>query len=150
MYGYLADFIVAVHVGYVGFVVLGQLAIWIGWALGRQWVRNLWFRLTHLVMMAVVVFEQIMNIRCPLSVWEERFRALAGQETTSETFLGRILHNLIFIEAKPWVFDVLYFGFGSIILLTLILCPPRRKLKSKVKCFGNDATIPIPTVNGNG
>ena len=125
MYGFMADFIVGVHVAYVGFVVLGQAAIWIGWTLGRRWVRNIWFRLTHLTMMAVVVAEQIMDIRCPLSTWEEHFRTLAGQDATGETFLGRMLHNLIFIDAEPRAFDAIYFGFGSIVLLTLLLCPPR-------------------------
>ncbi len=131
MYGYLADFIVGVHVAYVGFVVLGQLAIWVGWALGQRWVRNLWFRLVHLLMMAIVVFEQLMDIRCPLSEWEEHFRTLAGQPMSSDTFLGRLLHNLIFINAEPWVFDAIYFGFGTIVLLTLILCPPKARRNDK-------------------
>ena len=31
-YGSLADLIVAIHVGYVGYVVVGQLIIWLGLA----------------------------------------------------------------------------------------------------------------------
>src|SRR4051812_33627883 len=40
MYGILADLLVAVHVAYVAYVVVGQLAIWTGWAFGCQFVRN--------------------------------------------------------------------------------------------------------------
>ena len=73
---------VAIHVGYVGYVVLGQLLIWVGWALGWKWVRNFWFRATHLLAIAVVAYEELMDIRCPLTVWEEHFRELAGQPVT--------------------------------------------------------------------
>jgi hypothetical protein len=127
MYGFLADLIVGVHVAYVTYVVLGQFLIWLGWVLGWKWIRNIWFRSSHMIMMAIVVYEEIQDIRCPLSVWEEHFRVLAGQETTGETFLGRLLHSLIFYDAPHWVFTVGYLGFGSLVLLTLILCPPRRR-----------------------
>ena len=125
MYGFLADLMVAIHVGYVGYVVVGQLLIWLGWALGRKWVRNFWFRATHLLAIGVVVYEELMDIRCPLSVWEEYFREQAGQATTGETFLGRLLHSLIFYDFQPWVFTTIYLTTLSVVILTLILCPPR-------------------------
>ena len=34
MYGFLADVLVFIHCAYIGYVVLGQLAIWLGWPLG--------------------------------------------------------------------------------------------------------------------
>ena len=125
MNGFLADLMVEIHVGYVGYVVVGQLLIVLGWALGWQWVRNFWFRVSHFIMMAVVVYEEIMEIRCPLSIWEEHFRLLAGQPTSGETFMGRMLHALIFYDAPPIVFTVGYLGFGAIILATLLFCRPR-------------------------
>ena len=76
MYGFFADLIVGVHVAYVGFVLVGLLLIVLGWILGCKWVRNFWFRITHLMMMLAVVYEEIMEIRCPLSVLEEKLRAL--------------------------------------------------------------------------
>jgi len=125
MYGFLADLMVAIHVGYVGYVVVGQLLIWLGWALGWKWVRNFWFRATHLLAIAIVAYEEVMGIRCPLSVWEEYFREKAGQPTTGETFLGRLLHSLIFYDFQPWVFTTIYLTTLSVVLLTLILCRPR-------------------------
>ena len=41
-YGYLADAVVIAHIAYVGYVVLGQVAIWLGWIFRRQWARNFW------------------------------------------------------------------------------------------------------------
>ena len=132
MYGFLADLMVAIHVGYVAYVVLGQLLIWAGWALGRTFVRNFWFRATHLLAIAVVAFEQVFEIRCPLSIWEEHFRELAGQPTNGETFLGRILHSLIFYQAEPWVFAAIYYTTLALVVLTLVLCPPRWPLRKAV------------------
>jgi len=125
VYGFLADLMVAIHVGYVAYVVVGQLLIWAGWALGWPWIRNFWFRATHLLAIAVVAFEQVFQIRCPLTVWEEHFRELAGQPTTGETFLGRLLHSLIFYDFQPWVFTVIYMTTLAVVVLTLLLCRPR-------------------------
>ena len=131
MYGFLADLMVAIHVAYVGYVVVGLVLIVVGWILGWSWVRNFWFRVSHLIMMLVVVFEEIMGIRCPLSVWEESFRLQAGQPITGETFMGRILHAVIFYDAPPIVFTVGYFAFGALVLATFLFCLPRSPIKRK-------------------
>jgi hypothetical protein len=123
--GILADLMVAIHVAYVAYVVLGQFLIWGGWAAGWRVVRSFWFRSTHLLAIAVVAFEQVFKIRCPLTVWEEHFRELAGQPVTGETFLGRLLHSVLFYNCEPWVFGAIYYTTLAVVGLTLILCPPR-------------------------
>jgi ABC-type branched-subunit amino acid transport system permease subunit len=125
MYGFLADLMVAIHVSYVAYVVLGQVAIWVGWAFGSRFARNFWFRSTHLLSIAVVAFEQVFDIRCPLTVWEETFREKAGQPISGETFLGRLMHSLLFHDFQPWVFAAIYYTTLAVVALTLILCPPR-------------------------
>jgi len=126
MYGFMADLVVAVHVAYVGYVVVGLFLILIGWAAGWSWVRNFWFRLTHLAAIGYVVYEEIYNIRCPLSIWEERFRQWAGQPSTGESFMGRILHSILFYDAPPIVFTIGYLSFGALVLATFLFCLPRR------------------------
>jgi hypothetical protein len=129
-YGILADLMVAIHVAYVSYVVLGQLAIWLGLALRWRWVRNAWFRWTHLIMMIIVGVEALFDITCPLTRWEENLRRLAGQPTTGESFLGRLLHNLIFVDWPPWVVNGLHIAFALLVLGTFVLAPPRRKTVS--------------------
>lgn len=34
LYGAVADLIVVIHVGYVAYVIVGQILIWRGWAIG--------------------------------------------------------------------------------------------------------------------
>lgn len=124
-YGFLADLVVAVHVAYVSFVVGGQLAILAGILLRWQWIRDLWFRLAHLLAITLVAAESIANRPCPLTVWERDLRALAGQAAAERDFVGRLLHDLIFYDFPTWVFTTAYITFALIVLGTFVLAPPR-------------------------
>jgi hypothetical protein len=125
-YRLLADLIVAVHAAYVGFVVIGLVLILVGIARGWRWVRNCWFRVAHLVAILIVAVEAIFDIACPLTVWEFRLRAWGGQTVNNGTFIGNLLHELIFYEAPPWAFTTAYVGFALLVALTFVLAPPRR------------------------
>jgi hypothetical protein len=133
MYGILADLMVFLHLLYVAYVVVGQLAIVIAAPFRWQWARNPWFRFTHLLAIAIVVVEAIMGWRCPLTIWEHQLRELAGQTFDgSETFLGRLLHNLLFIDqyftdGRPpeAFFTTLYLATFIIVLQALVMYPPR-------------------------
>ncbi len=124
IYGLLADGVVTAHFAYVSFVVLGQCLIWLGWALGWGFARNRWFRSLHLIAIAVVVFEALLNIDCPLTVWEYQLRIAAGQDVTGATFMGRLLHWLLFWDAPAYVFTIGYCIAGALILGTFALFPP--------------------------
>src|SRR5262245_19885191 len=98
-YGVAADVLVGVHLAYVAYVVLGQLAIIIASPFKWQWARNPWFRFTHLLAIGIVAFEEVCGLRCPLTVWEQQLRELGGQGFNgSETFMGRLFHNMLFFE----------------------------------------------------
>ena len=127
-YSLLADAIVAVHVAYVSYVVLGQLLIWLGLAMRWSWIRNRWFRWTHLLMIGIVGAEALLNIECPLTRWERYFRALAGEQVSEASFVGRLLHNLIFVDWPPWTIDCLHVFFALVVLATFVLAPPRRRI----------------------
>ena len=126
-YGILADAIVAVHVAYVSYVVFGQLLIWLGLVLRWQWIRNPWFRWTHLVMMLIVGAEAAFNIECPLTRWENVLRGWAGQPVRGDSFVGRLLHDLIFVSWPTWVVNCLHIAFALVVLGTFVLAPPRRR-----------------------
>ena len=125
MYGFLADLMVGIHLIYVGYIVVGQLAIWLGWICGWRWTRNIWFRATHLLAIGYVAFEEFADLRCPLTLWEEHLRVLADQPVTGETFLGRCLHSILFYNFQPWVFTLIHLVCAGLVLLTFVLYPPR-------------------------
>ncbi|HTK75758.1 MAG TPA: DUF2784 domain-containing protein [Gemmataceae bacterium] len=128
-YRLLADLIVAIHAAYVAFVVVGLLLIVVGIACGWGWVRNWSFRVVHLIAILIVAAESLLDIPCPLTEWEYRLRELGGQAVSGGTFIGDLLHNLIFYDFAPWVFTFAYVAFALLVALTFVLAPPRRRPK---------------------
>jgi hypothetical protein len=126
-YGILADLVVAIHVAYIAYVVLGQLLIIAAAPMKWQWARNPWFRFTHLTAIGIVAYEAIRGLRCPLTVWEEQLRAMGGQVFSgSDTFLGRLLHDLMFIENQPEIFfTTMYLGVLVLVIQGVVMFPPR-------------------------
>jgi hypothetical protein len=126
-YGYAADLVVGIHLAYVAYVILGQLAIIVAAPMKWQWARNPWFRFTHLLAIGIVAFEAIQGLPCPLTVWEAQLRDLAGQSFNgSESFMGKLLHNILFIENVPQlVLDTGYVATMVLVLQGLIMYPPR-------------------------
>ena len=125
IYRMLADLTVAIHFGYVAFVVLGVPVTIIGGLMRWEWVRNRWFRGLHLVMILVVVLEAWAGMTCPLTTWEKELRAAAGQQMYQGDFIANWLHDAMFFDAEPWVFTVGYSLFGLLVIAILVLVPPR-------------------------
>lgn len=124
-YSFLADVVVVAHLGYVLFVILGLVAILAGYLLHWNWVRNIWFRSIHFTMIAVVVIEALLSITCPLTTLENYLRAEAGQVVRSGSFVGQMAQDILFLDFSPRFFMIAYCVFGSVVLLTLVLVPPK-------------------------
>jgi hypothetical protein len=122
---YQADLVVALHVAYVAFIVVGQLLILLGSALRWRWVRNVWFRAAHLTAIGIVAAEVFLSVECPLTRWELDLRQQAGEQGAEGSFLGRLLHGLILHEAPQRWFDIANVAFAVLVLGTLILLPPQ-------------------------
>ena len=125
LYRLLADFIVAIHIGYVFYIFIGMGLIVIGLWRKWNWIRNPWFRLTHFSAIFVPVLELIFKTRCVLTVWEFQFRSLAGQLVTETTFMERLMQQVFFASAPAWLTNGLYYLFAVVIALMLFLAPPR-------------------------
>jgi hypothetical protein len=125
LYRLLADSIVAIHIGYVFYIVIGVGLIFIGLWRKWRWIRNPWFRLTHFAAILIPVSELIFKTRCVLTVWEFQFRSLAGQPVTETTFMERLMHYVFFAVAPAWLTNGLYYLFALIIILMLVLAPLR-------------------------
>jgi polyferredoxin len=125
LYSGLADVVVVMHASYVAFVIFGELAILVGILLRWNWIRNPTFRILHLAAIGVVVFESWSGITCPLTTWEDWLRTRAGQTVEEGDFIGRWAHHALFYQADPRTFTVIYSAFGALVVLSLILSPPR-------------------------
>ncbi len=94
LYLRLADVVLVVHAAFVAFVVVGLVLIWVGRFRGWAFVRNFWFRAAHLVAIGVVAAESLTGFVCPLTMWEDRLRLLAGGEQRyAGSFIQHWLHQ---------------------------------------------------------
>lgn len=126
---FLADAILALHVGIVAFVVLGQAAILIGAWRGWRWILDFRFRAMHLALMVFIALQAWLGQLCPLTVWEQALRRHAGQGIYTESFIEHWLSRLIFFQAPWWAFVAAYSAFAVLALACWVWLPPRRKTR---------------------
>jgi len=129
-YSVLADAILIMHFGIVAFIVLGFVVIWVGFFLKWNFVRNIYFRIAHLLAMGIVVCESWLGVICPLTEWESKLRFLAGETQYTGSFIQHWLQPIIFYEVSQKTFGIIYTLFFMILILTIFIVPPKRVLKS--------------------
>ncbi len=100
----LADIVFLLHAGVVLFNIGGLLMIVIGGVVGWAWVRHRGFRIAHVALMAFVTLEAIFGLTCPLTLLEDWLRGVAIEQS----FVQRWVSALIYWNAPPWVFVLLY------------------------------------------
>jgi hypothetical protein len=101
------------------------VAILIGAWRGRKWIRNPWFRVTHLLAILIVVMETFLKLNCPLTTWEDQARAAAQQPADGSAFMDRLLSFILIGTAPRWLINGAYLVFGIAIVATFFLAPPR-------------------------
>jgi hypothetical protein len=127
-YSLLADLVVAIHIAYVAYIIVGVMLILVGLSRKWGWVRNPWFRLTHFAAILIVVLELIFKTTCPLTVLEYKFRSLAGQPVTEVTFVERLTYYILSGWLPGSLTNSVYIIVGVVVALTFVLAPPRWRL----------------------
>lgn len=97
-------------------IVLGKIRTW-------RWTRNLWLRSIHLGMIGVVALLALLDIPCPLTIWEIRLRIRAdriGYDGIPREWAAQLLYY----DADPWVFTALYVAFAGLVLALWRWAPP--------------------------
>ncbi len=120
----LADLVLALHIGVVIFVVTGLLVTVIGAFFKWAWVRNPWFRYTHLACIIVVVMQAWAGVVCPLTTLEMWLRGLAGAQTYSGSFITYWMSELLYYDWPAWVFTLIYTGFASLVIASWLWVRP--------------------------
>lgn len=126
-YGLLADLVVVIHIAYVAYIIVGLAFVVVGAIRGWDWVRNPWFRFTHLAAILIVVLELVLKTTCPLTVLELRFRSLAGQPVTEATFAERLMYYVLSGWLPGSVTNSVYVAVAIAIGATFVLAPPRSR-----------------------
>ncbi len=124
-YQLLADLVLSLHVAVVFFVVGGLVLVLVGNARSWRWVNAMWFRLAHLMAIAVVVAQAWFGLECPLTTLEMWLRAKAQATTYDGSFIQHWLQHLLYYEASNWVFAVAYSVFGLAVVASWWYFPPK-------------------------
>jgi len=125
LYSLAADAILVTHVLFVVFVLAGLILIYVGKFLDWKWTLNPWLRITHIFAIGVVVLQSWIGVICPLTIWEMKLRALAGNNVYTGSFVSHWLSKLLYFQAPQWVFLASYTVFGILVLLSWFLVRPQ-------------------------
>ena len=107
MYGILADVSVVAHLAFVGFVGLGG-------ALVLRWN---WLAWVHVPSIVWAVLVEWLNLVCPLTLWEQRLRELAGQSVGLNAEEGGfIAHYLVPLLYPPGLTRPLQIALGALVI----------------------------------
>src|SRR5690349_21420690 len=128
LWGWLANLVLIIHAAYVAYVVVGLGVILAGIAMGLSWVRNFYFRVTHLAAIGLVAVEAMVGVGCPLTILEDRLRIAAGEHNYQSA--GCLVHwisPLIFFDFPQWAFTIAYIACAALVALIFGLSPPDLK-----------------------
>ncbi len=107
LYRFLADFTLIFHLCYVLFAVFGGLLV-----LRRRSL--IWLHLPALFWGIIV---QVFSLTCPLTEFENKFRALGGESGYTEGFVEHYLTNILYFHIDYRF----HFALGFILLLINLL-----------------------------
>jgi hypothetical protein len=124
MTGLAPALVVALHVAYVAFVVVGLVCTVVGRVRGWEWVRNPWFRLPHLAAVLFVAASDLLGRDCPLTVLEQDLKRSAGEPVPQGSFVGRLLAPL-FGPVPGWGLNLIFRSVGAAAVALLFVVPIR-------------------------
>ncbi len=101
----LADGVLALHVAIILFNVFGLIAIPLGAWFGWRFVRIGWWRLLHLLALAVVAVQAVAGRVCVLTLLQDQ---LLGQHGSAPPLIMRWVDRVIFWPLPLWFFTGLY------------------------------------------
>ena len=81
-----ADLVLALHLGFIAFVVLGGLLV----------LRYRWMAYLHIPAAVWGAFVEISGRICPLTTWENSLRQSAGESGYAESFVEHYLVPIIY------------------------------------------------------
>lgn len=96
--------ILALHLAIISFNVAGCVVIPIGAWRRWRWVRGFWWRLAHLLSLAVVALQALLGRACFLTLWQGD---LTGASHVQPLVAGWI-DRLIYWPLPLWVFAAVY------------------------------------------
>ena len=113
-------FVLALHLAIIAFNVAGCVLIPIGAWRRWRWVREFWWRLAHVLSLAVVALQALMGRACFLTIWQGD----ASGASHVQPMIAGWINRLIYWPLPLWVFAVAYAAvFAYVIALWFCVRP---------------------------
>lgn len=125
----LADLVLTLHVLLALFVVSFPLYVLLGYSSRWRLVDSLFWRSAHLACILVIAAESLFQMACPLTTLEMTLRNTTSSVTYRGGCVEHWLQRLLFYQAPPYVFILVYIGFAVCVLGLWWRLPPRRDAK---------------------
>jgi hypothetical protein len=116
-----AELILAAHVAVIAFNLFGLVVVPVGAVCGWRFVRMVWWRIGHVVLLAAVAAQAILGRACILTLWQA---ALAGKAGRPAPLIASLINRLIYWPVPIGVFAILYVAVFGYALALLWLVPP--------------------------
>ncbi|HEX5961902.1 MAG TPA: DUF2784 family protein [Rhodanobacteraceae bacterium] len=113
--------LLALHLAVIAFNVAGCVLVPIGAWRGWRWVRGFWFRLAHLLSLAVVALQALLGRACFLTIWQGD---VSGASNVPPLIAGWI-NRLVYWPLPLWVFAIGYVVVFVYVIALWVFVRPR-------------------------
>jgi hypothetical protein len=124
-----AILVLALHLAIIAFNVAGCVLIPLGAWRGWHWVRGLWWRLAHLLSLAVVAIQAMLGRACFLTTWQGE---LSGSEHV-QPMIEKWMNGLIYWPLPLWVFAAAYVAVFAYVIALWIWVRPTRRVPNRMR-----------------
>ncbi len=121
-----AIIVLALHLMVIVFNVAGCVLIPVGAWLGWRWVRELWWRLAHLLSLAVVAVQAMLGRACFLTLWQGDLSGSSHVQPLIEEWMN----GLIYWSLPLWVFAAAYVAVFAYVIGLWVWVRPRTSRQS--------------------
>lgn len=122
-----ATFVLALHLAVIVFNVAGCVLIPVGAWRGWCWVREFWWRLAHLLGLAVVAAQALSGRACFLTIWQGDISGTSHVQPLIASWIDRV----IYWSLPLWVFAVAYVAVFAYVIVLWIVVRPRAPWRSR-------------------
>lgn len=117
-----AIIVLALHLAIIVFNIAGCIVIPIGAWRGWRWVRKFWWRLAHVLSLAVVAAQALLGRACFLTIWQDQLSGNAHVEPLIEGWMNR----LVYWPLPMWVFVIAYVAVFVYVIGLWVWVRPRK------------------------
>lgn len=113
--------VLALHLAIIAFNVAGCVLVPVGAWRRWRWVREFWFRLAHLLGLALVALQALLGRACFLTIWQGDVSGASHVQPLIAAWINR----LIYWPLPLWVFAIAYVVVFVYVIALWVFVPPR-------------------------